>query len=261
MHALYTKSPLTPVECNHRQTEVQQMFVISQCKRTKLEQKQGSTSCPTEGAEEHDNIFSPQGGKLAKSEEIQPHHLIIQLILFSCQLAFAPLMQREGDYAPHMHRRNHSFPFFSLMPPLPLLFGLTFPLKSSAATRYLRIRSGCFGDILSVIRRRWSWNELCITPIAVCQKYGHHRQREKHTQTRRLRTFNPHGCTARGTSVLISHLRFLCKSASQAGQFALKQEGSNLGSLWKCVNPLVFADSQDGSLKTTRVHHLPQDSD
>lgn len=84
------------------------MFVISQCKGTKLDQKQGSTSCPTEGAEEQDNIFSPQGGKLAKSEEIQPHHFIIQLILFSCYLAFAPLMHR-GDYALHMHRRNHSF--------------------------------------------------------------------------------------------------------------------------------------------------------
>lgn len=99
-------------------------------------------------------IFSPQRCKMAKGEQIQPLHLITQLILFSCHLAFAPLMHREGDYALPIHRSNHCSPFFLPNGSLSSLFGLTLPLKSSAAARYLRIRSGCLGDILSVIRRR-----------------------------------------------------------------------------------------------------------
>ena len=137
-------------------------------------------------------IFLQHGGKLAKGEDIQPLHLIIQLILFFCHLAFAPLIHR-GDYALPIHRRNHCCPFICPLNGSPSsLFGLTFPLKSSAAARYLRIRSGCFGDILSVIRRRLNWSELCITPTAVCRKHSHHRQREKCTQTKSLRTFNLH---------------------------------------------------------------------
>lgn len=95
-----------------------------------------------------------------------------------------PLLLPLGLCSHNAHPWKKSL--FSLYPPhwLPSflsLLGLTFPLKSSAAARYLRILSGCFGDILSVNRRRLSSSELCITPIAVCQKQRHHSQEEKHT--------------------------------------------------------------------------------
>lgn len=152
-------------------------------------------------------------------------------------------MHRERAYALPIHGRNHCSPFF-----LPNVFpsalsGLTFPLKGSAAARYMRIRLGCFGDILSVIRRRLSWSELSITPIAVCQK--HQRERNTHKQGDWEYPICS-GCSSRGTSVLMSQLRFLCKSASQAGQLSSDQEVSNLGSLWKHLTS-GFSHSWDES--------------
>lgn len=156
--AVYTKSPLTPVECDHCWAEVQQLFIISQGKGTTLDQKQVSTHCPTErveaGGAEYKGYFSHMEAKLTKDEQIQLLHLMIQLIVFSSHLAIAPLMHRTADDAHPIHGRNHCPPIFFSHGSSSSLFGLTFFSKSSAAARYLCIRSGCSGDFLSVIRRR-----------------------------------------------------------------------------------------------------------
>lgn len=146
----------------------------------------------------------PLGGKLAKGEQIQLLHLIIQIIIFSSHLVIAPLIHRTGHDALYFHGSNHCLSF--------LLFHDS-PLWTYLTLKELR----CWTISAHLLRMLWG--------LLVCEQEEVEQERTvQHTYCCLPKTWPPQterethrhsmhiGCTARRASPPMPTLRLPWKS-------------------------------------------------